>query len=48
MYDLDSGEMLTREEYNRRNKERAAMEGIDEDDEEDEEGDDDEEDGDDD
>ncbi len=32
VYDLDSGEMLTREEYNRKNKERQ-MEGIDEEDE---------------
>ena len=39
--------MVTREEFNRRNKEREAMEGIDEEDEDDddEEGDDDEDDG---
>lgn len=40
---MDSGEMVTREEYNRRNQARDEMEGIDEDDDEeddeDEEGD---------
>lgn len=46
IYDLDSGQMLTREEYNRRNKEKEQMEGIDEEDEDedDEDGDDEEED----
>jgi hypothetical protein len=43
VFDMDSGEMVTREEYNRRNKERQEMEGIEEDDDE-EEGNDDEED----
>ena len=42
IYDLDSGEMLTREEYNKRQNEREArdMEGIDEED-DDDDGDDD-------
>ena len=40
VYDLDSGDMITKEEYNKRSQQRD-MEGIDEDDEED----DDEEDG---
>jgi len=40
VYDMDSGEMVTKEEYNRRNKEREDMEGIDEGDEDDEEEDD--------
>lgn len=46
VYDLDSGEMITREEYNRRNKAREEMEGIDEEDEDedDEDGEDDEDD----
>ena len=34
---MESGEMVTKEEFQRRNKEREEMEGIDEDDEDEEE-----------
>ena len=38
VYDMDSGEMLSREEYNKRQKERADLAGVDEEDEDDEDG----------